>query len=62
MKRNYGSGWVHLLLAVPTIWWLSGTANLLYAGYKYLSDSERTVVWKGGSPADRPTESATAAL
>ena len=60
VKRNVGSARAHLLIAVLTIWWAMGIPNLLYAAYKYYSDSERTVIWKGSSGyregADAETE------
>ena len=56
VRRDFGSPGVHLILAVLTIWWLMGVPNLLYAAYKYFTDSQRTIVWKqpvgGGDEAD----------
>lgn len=52
VRRNAGDPWIHLLLAVLTIWWLFGVPNLLYGAYNYLADSERTVVWKDGETPD----------
>lgn len=46
VRRNFGSLGTHLIIAVFTIWWLMGVPNLLYAAYKYLDDSDRTVIWK----------------
>lgn len=46
VRREYGSPGVHLVLAIFTIWWAMGVPNLLYAAYKYFTDSQRTVVWK----------------
>ena len=46
VRRNFGSVGTHLVIAVFTIWWLMGIPNLLYAAYKYLDDSDRTVIWK----------------
>lgn len=46
VDRQFGSATAHLLIAVLTIWWTMGVGNLLYGAYKYLADSERTVVWK----------------
>lgn len=48
VDREFGSLAAHLLIAVLTIWWTMGVGNLLYGAYKYLADSERTVVWKDG--------------
>lgn len=55
VNREVGSAAGHLLVAVLTIWWTMGVGNLLYGAYKYLADSERTVVWKDGpeEPDDR---------
>ncbi len=58
VKRRFGSPTVHVLLAVFTLWWTMGVANLLYAAYKYAADSERTVVWKA---APEPVEPEAAA-
>lgn len=49
VKRTVGSPKAHLILAILTIWWAMGVPNLLYGAYKYVSDAERTVVWKGAT-------------
>ena len=51
VRRSVGSARTHLIIAVLTIWWAMGVPNLLYAAYKYVSDAERTVVWKDTSAA-----------
>lgn len=60
VNREVGSAGGHLLVAVLTIWWTMGVGNLLYGAYKYLADSERTVVWKNGP--DGPDERASTGL
>ncbi|WP_135363657.1 hypothetical protein [Halosimplex halophilum] len=49
VRREFGDVGIHILIAIFTIWWAAGVPNLLYAAYKYFTDSQRTVVWK-----DRP--------
>ena len=49
VRRAVGSPTIHLLLAVFTIWWAMGIPNVLYAAYKWVADSERTIVWKASS-------------
>jgi hypothetical protein len=58
VRRNVGTATGHVVIAVLTIWWLMGLGNVLYAAYKYLADSERTVVWKdrSGGPIGRTAE------
>lgn len=46
VKRNIGSPTVHVILAILTIWWAMGIPNLLYGLYKYIANSERTIIWK----------------
>jgi len=60
VKRNLGSLTVHLLLVVLTFWWAMGLPNLLYGAYKYLADSERTVVSKTAAEDDADGSGATA--
>ena len=59
VRRTVGSARAHLVIALLTIWWAMGLPNLLYAAYKYVSDAERTVVWKTAAGSDgapvRPT-------
>lgn len=44
VKRSVGSLGAHLLIALFTIWSTMGAGNAIYAGYKYVTDVERTVV------------------
>jgi hypothetical protein len=46
VRRSFGTPTMHLVIAVLTIWWAIGVPNLLYGAYKYVADSERTIVWK----------------
>lgn len=46
VNREFGSATGHILIALLTIWWTMGVGNLLYGAYAYLTDSERTIVWK----------------
>lgn len=52
VKREFGSLGIHLIIAILTIWWAMGVPNLLYAAYKYVTDSQRTIVWKDRPGAD----------
>lgn len=52
VKRNFGSLAIHLIIAIVTLWWAMGIPNLLYAGYKYVADSERTIIWKEAEGSD----------
>lgn len=37
--RDWGSGLVHVLVAVLTLWWTFGLGNLIYAAYsRYTAD------------------------
>lgn len=55
VKRAYGDPGIHILIAVFTIWWAIGVPNLLYGAYKYLADSDRTIVWKRPQPGGSGT-------
>ncbi|WP_135822626.1 zinc ribbon domain-containing protein [Halostella litorea] len=46
VKRSYGSLGVHAVIAVLTAWWSFGVVNAVYAGYMYLNDSSRRVLWE----------------
>jgi hypothetical protein len=39
-KKTWGSGGMHIVVAVLTIWWTFGLGNVAYAVYKYLSAEE----------------------
>ncbi|MDS0294987.1 hypothetical protein [Halogeometricum luteum] len=52
VRREFGSPGIHLVIAILTIWWAMGVPNLLYAGYRYVTGSQRTVVWKDRPDAD----------
>lgn len=39
-KKTWGSGGMHLIVALFTIWWTLGLGNVLYAAYKYLTAEE----------------------
>ncbi len=39
-KKTWGSGGMHLVVAVLTIWWTFGFGNIAYALYKYLTADE----------------------
>lgn len=60
VRREYGDPWVHLVVAVLTLWWAMGVPNVLYGAYKYVSGSQRTVVWKGAARAAAELEAASA--
>lgn len=36
-KPDYGSAWLHAVIALFTVWFTFGIANLLYAVYAYLN-------------------------
>ncbi len=36
-KPDYGSAWLHALIAVTTVWFTFGLGNLMYAVYAYLN-------------------------
>ncbi len=36
-RPEYGSAWLHALIAVTTVWFTFGIGNLLYAVYAYLN-------------------------
>ena len=50
VRREFGDLGVHVIIAVLTLWWTMGLGNVLYAVYKYFTESQRTIVWK--RPAD----------
>ncbi|ARS91151.1 zinc-ribbon domain-containing protein [Natrarchaeobaculum aegyptiacum] len=50
VRRTVGDLGTHALIAILTIWFTGGLANLAYAGYKYVGDAERVVL-----RADQPT-------
>ncbi|NHN43286.1 hypothetical protein G9C85_16840 [Halorubellus sp. JP-L1] len=52
VRREFGSPGVHIVIAIFTIWWALGVPNLLYAGYRYVTGSQRTVVWKDRTEPD----------
>ncbi len=39
-KKTWGSGGMHIVIAVLTIWWTLGLGNVAYAIYKYLTAEE----------------------
>lgn len=39
-KKNWGSGGMHIVVAVLTIWWTLGLGNVAYAIYKYMTAEE----------------------
>jgi hypothetical protein len=39
-KKNWGSGGMHIVIAVLTIWWTLGIGNVAYAIYKYMTAEE----------------------
>lgn len=39
-KKNWGSGGMHIVIAVLTAWWTLGVGNVAYAIYKYLTAEE----------------------
>ena len=39
-KKDWGDPGVHLIIAVLTIWWTFGLANVLYAIYKGVNAEE----------------------
>ena len=39
-KKNWGTGGMHVVIAVLTIWWTLGLGNVAYAIYKYLTAEE----------------------
>lgn len=44
VRRGVGSVADHVLVALVTVWFTMGFGNVLYGGYKYVSDPERMVV------------------
>lgn len=38
--KNWGSGGMHIVVAVLTIWWTLGIGNVAYALYKYFTAEE----------------------
>jgi hypothetical protein len=39
-KKTWGSGGMHIVIAVLTVWWSIGLGNVAYAIYKYLTAEE----------------------
>lgn len=39
-EKDFGSGGMHLVVALLTIWWTLGIGNALYAAYKYFTADE----------------------
>lgn len=39
-KKTWGSGGMHIVVAVLTLWWTLGIGNAVYAIYKYLTAEE----------------------
>lgn len=54
VRRTVGDLTTHALIAILTIWFTGGLANLLYAGYKYVGDADRIVL-----RPDQPTRAAS---
>jgi len=46
VKRNCGALGVHVIVALLTAWWTFGIVNAVYAGYEYLNDARRRVLWE----------------
>lgn len=44
VRRSFGDADVHLVIALATIWWTMGLANVLYGVYTYVEDAERMVL------------------
>jgi hypothetical protein len=42
-KPDYGSAWTHAVIALLTVWFTFGLANLLYAAYAYLNSPTKLV-------------------
>jgi hypothetical protein len=43
-KNSYGSGFVHFIWFILTVWFTFGLGNLGYAIYAYVSNSDEVVV------------------
>lgn len=43
-RRTMGSRWMHLLVALLTVWWTFGAGNLVFAAYSYVKHTEYKVV------------------
>ncbi|WP_229380089.1 hypothetical protein [Haloterrigena salifodinae] len=39
-KKSWGSGGMHVVVAVLTLWWTLGIGNAAYAIYKYMTAEE----------------------
>lgn len=39
-KKTWGSGGMHVVVAVLTLWWTLGLGNAAYAVYKYMTAEE----------------------
>ncbi|WP_239641854.1 hypothetical protein [Haloterrigena salina] len=39
-KKSWGSGGMHVVVAVLTLWWTLGLGNAAYAIYKYMTAEE----------------------
>lgn len=50
VDREFGSLGSHLIVAVLTIWWTMGLGNLAWGAYKYVTESDRRVLWEGATP------------
>lgn len=44
VRRTFGSADTHLVIALFTIWWTMGLANVLYGAYSYVEGAERMVL------------------
>lgn len=49
VRRSFGSGILHLLIALLTLWWTSGAGNALYAAYAYFVTPDRAVLRGDGT-------------
>lgn len=59
-KRSVGSLKMHFLVAVLTVWWTVGIGNVVYAVYRYVRGTTKTVLRTTGPERSSPTQSAAA--
>lgn len=49
VNREFGSLGSHLVVALLTLWWSMGLGNLAWGAYKYVTESQRRVLWEDGT-------------
>lgn len=54
IKPNYGSLGEHILIALLTLWWTLGVGNVIWAAYRYLTNSAEKIIRDEQATVDHP--------